>query len=227
MEQELVTKVEELMLSLDSAREYKEITKAMFDSSLIVSSILLTILSFTLIFNTCEIFGYINTQVIIPFPYVMTIVFYLLLLIIPLGVFIGRRRALRKRTEKWREVLKEGAPAAIKLLAELDWKSIFEDIRLMKYAIVIRLVGGVFLYYLFIQMLGLFVGLAILNIYINVLFAYLDLYYLAMYILPIPIAIFFSRSDFKNYYQKLGSVDYLLWNLRWLYSEFKGMRFEA
>ncbi|MEM2087606.1 MAG: hypothetical protein QXF52_02890 [Thermoproteota archaeon] len=232
MEQELVAKVEELMSSLDSAREYKEIAKAMIDSSLILSSVILTTLSAILLFNLLELLGYINTFFIFPTLVLYPVTFYLLLLIIPIGVFIGRRRVSRRRMEDWREILKEGPLGAIKLLTELDWKAAFEDLRTMKWALIARAIGGIVIHYLLIQLLAFIIHITLLLIfresaYSSNYFAYMDMYYLAIYLISIPIAIFRSRSDIKKYYQKLGSVDYLLWSLRWLYNEFKGMKFEA
>lgn len=232
MEQELVAKVEELMSSLDSAREYKEIAKAMIDSSLILLSVTLMILSVILIFNLLELLGYINTFFIIPFIIIYPITFYLLLLIIPVGIIIGRRRYSRKM-ENWREILKEGTPGAIRLLTELDWKKTFEDLRTMKWAIFARVIGGIIIRYIFIQLLMSIVHYIIVlflffpSFYLNIIYTYLDLIYLLFYLIPIPIAIYTSKSDIKKYYQKLGSVDYLIWSLRWLYNEFKGMKFEA
>jgi hypothetical protein len=51
MEQELVARVEELMSSLDSAREYKEIARSVIDSSIIITIVILAILSSILLFN--------------------------------------------------------------------------------------------------------------------------------------------------------------------------------
>ncbi|MBO3840160.1 MAG: hypothetical protein QXU09_02045 [Thermoproteota archaeon] len=232
MEQELIFKVEELMLSLDSTKEYKEIAKAMVDSSLILLSVILTILAAALIFNLFELSGYINTFNILSPVIPYSITFYLLLSIIPIGVFVGSRRASRRKSNDWREVLKEGPTGAIKLLTELDWKTVFEDLRIMKLAMIARVIGGIILYYLFIQFLFGFIAYAISILifqssFIDILFAYFDLYESALYLMPIPIAIFISKSDLRKYYQKLGSIDYLLWSLRWLYNEFKGMKFEA
>lgn len=231
MEQELVAKVEELMSSLDSAREYKEIAKAMIDSSLILLSATLMVLSVILIFNLLELLGYINTFFIFPPLVIYPTVFYLLMLIIPVGILIGRRRYSKRKMENWRDILKEGTPSAIKLLTELNWKETFEDLRAMKWAIIIRAIGVIVINYFLIQLLVFIIHVLVLifreSFYSASYFAYIDLYYLAIYIIPIPIAVFVSKSDLRKYYQKLGAADYLLWSLRWLYNELKGMKFEA
>lgn len=59
MEQELVTKVEELMLTLDSAREYGEIAKAMIDSLLFILAIISSALFVILSLNMLQLFGHI------------------------------------------------------------------------------------------------------------------------------------------------------------------------
>jgi len=230
MEQELVARVEELMSSLDSAREYKEIARSVIDSSIIISLVILAILSSILLFNLLELFCYINTFFIFPTLVVYPITFYPLLSIIPISVFIGRRKASRKTVEDWRKVLKEGVPGAVKLLTELDWKIVFEDLRIMKIAIVIRMIGGIAIRYLFIHLLifGIYIVLLLLfSSYFATTSVYKDLYDVAIYLMPVPISVFLSRADLKKYYQKLGSVDYLLWSLRWFYNELKGMKIEA
>lgn len=138
---------------------------------------------------------------------------------------------------KWKtgeKFLKEGTPGAIRLLTELDWKKTFEDLRSMKWAIIVRVIGGIIIRYIFIQLLmSIIYYIAIVfflffpSFYLNIIAAYPDLIRLIFYLIPIPIAVFISKSDIKKYYQKLGSVDYLIWSLRWLYNEFKGMKFEA
>jgi hypothetical protein len=230
MEQELVARVEELMSSLDSAREYKEIAKSVIDSSIIISLVILAILSSILLFNLLELFCYINTFFIFPTLVVYPITFYLLLSIIPISVFIGRRKASRKTMEDWKKVLGEGVPGAVKLLTELDWKTVFEDLRTMKISIVIRMIGGIAIRYLFIHLLIFVIHIVLLLLfqsYLTIILSYSDLYSVAIYLVPVPISVFLSRSDLKKYYQKLGSVDYLLWSLRWFYNEFKGMKIEA
>jgi len=232
MEQELIARVEELMSSLDSAREYKEIAKAIIDSSIIISLVILTILSSILLFNLLELFCYINTFFTFPTPVIYPITFYLLLLIIPISVFIGRRKAFRKTMKDWRKVLEEGVPGVVKLLTELNWKTVLEDLRIMKMAIIIRAIGGIVIRYLFIHLLTFGVHIVLLTLlfpsyYTIIISVYRDLYDVAIYLMPVPISLFLSRSDLKKYYQKLGSVDYLLWNLRWLYNELKGMKLEA
>jgi hypothetical protein len=103
--------------------------------------------------------------------------------------------------EDWRKVLGEGVPGAVKLLTELDWKTVLEDLRTMKIAIIIRMIGGIVIHYLFIHLFIFVIHIALLSLfksYLTIILAYSELYSVAIYLVPVPISIFLSRSDLKK-----------------------------
>lgn len=54
------------------------------------------------------------------------------------------------KTREWASILKEGAPAAIKLLMETDWDSLFSGIMMIKWWLAIKMLNWLFLGFIII-----------------------------------------------------------------------------
>ncbi|MBO3840399.1 MAG: hypothetical protein JTT17_06250, partial [Candidatus Brockarchaeota archaeon] len=128
------------------------------------------------------------------------------------------------RTGEWSSLLKEGAPAAIKLLMETDWESLFSGIMLMKLWLAIKMLNWLFLSYIII--LPIFQSLFIL-LPLPLFWTHKSIIGLITFVLVTPIILLINKKNIKEFYRNIKSIDLLIIDLRWLYNELKGARLEA
>jgi hypothetical protein len=137
----VVAKVEELMRALDQVKKYKAIARLMVDFLVIVLLSFVALFSLELFFN----FYYLasNFHSYFSYPNVLSIVtpsvggfdstsFVALIFItsgIIAGIFWVDRKLKRVKLEEWKSTLNEGFAGALKLLQELNWDTVFDDIR--------------------------------------------------------------------------------------------------
>lgn len=120
--------------------------------------------------------------------------------------------------------MKEGAPAAIKLLMETDWEFVFSSIMLMKWWLAVKMLSWIYLAYNII--------LPVFH-YLFFLFplppfsAEYNLFSLDKLILATPAVLFLNRENIRDFYRNIKAIDLLIIDLRWFYNEFKGARLEA
>jgi hypothetical protein len=122
-EEIVVSKVAELMETLDEVKKYNVLEKHFNKFAIIVvSSIIayLTVRTYMDFFNVLEVFGRTDR-------------FFLtfLLVVIPavgeaLGLLFIRRKLNTVKTGGWKKELSDGFPSALKLLSEIDWDRSFD-----------------------------------------------------------------------------------------------------
>ena len=104
----------------------------------------------------------------------------------------------------------------MKILAELDWPNVFQDIRYSKMGFVfysiMKVVGYWILATIVLFLISIF-GLSALHVTPNVI---------SLAILSLIIALTLSRKDLQRRYGQSWALDSLLWELRWFDSEFRG-----
>ncbi len=236
-EAQVVARVEELMKALDQVKRYRALSKLMVDFAVIMLVSVVLLMSWELAVNFYKMgtgfYCYYGT----PVQYTCTassatgsplvqLFAGLSLLIIPaagllLGIFWVDRRLKQVRVEEWKELLSEGFPGALKLLQELKWDSVVEDIRASKIGYSIYFAVKVFGYWLLsFVVLSIPYGLGTSAIHLEV-----NLYILAFVSLVLVLVL--TRGDLQRKYQQVVSLDNLMWELRWFSSGFKSAKFEA
>jgi hypothetical protein len=235
-ETQVVAKVEELMKALDQVKKYRALTRLMVDFALIMLVSVVLALSWELFVNFYKLatgfycyYGspglYTCTASLATGSAIVQALGGLSLLIPTVGVLAGvlwvDRKLKSVKVEEWKEPLKEGFPAALKLLEELKWDTVLEDIRASKIGYAVYLVVKVVGYWLFafvLLSLPYVFGMSLLHVGVNLYIPVL---------LSLVLVLVLSRDDLHKKYRQVVSLDNLMWELRWFSSGFKSAKFET
>jgi hypothetical protein len=232
-EKEVVAKVEELMITLDQVKKYKALARLMVDFLVIVLFSFVALFSLELIFNFYYLTG--NFQSYFSYPNILSVVTpsagaissdtLPALGIIAVGIIVGifwvDRKLKRVKLEEWKSTINEGFAGALKLLQELNWDTVFDDIRISALAYGLYAVIRIICYWVFVMViLGFPYSVAL-----NLIHTDFNFYLLAF--ISLPFVFVFSRKDLQKKYRQISSLDALLWELRWFNSEFKSAEFQA
>jgi len=219
-EENVVSKVKELMETLDHIKKYNALTRSLKKFAFIVISSIVVFLGLGLSFTL------VGIEKTLTKPLNFAVGFILLLIpIIGLltGVLYVRRRVNSAKTGEWKEELSHGFPSALKILMELDWDKTFDEI-----------VTGKISYALY--------GLLKTGAYWFVIFFGLDIILNAstFYFLKVPIGggfglglfslaivLLFLGKDLLRRYKELQALDMLLWELRWFSFELQRDEFQT
>ncbi|MGD6932931.1 MAG: hypothetical protein ACQCN5_01850 [Candidatus Bathyarchaeia archaeon] len=230
-EQTVVSKVEELMQSLDQVKKYKALSQLMVDFIVIVLASVVAFLALQIVVNFLHLSGAFEGY----FEGLTTLTTRSLMsssqnnlfaILIPgLGVLVGVAwvdyKLKKVEVNTWKSSIQEGFPGALKLLEDIDWNSILQDIQTSKviYALysVAKVVGNWILVSISLIIVFGF-GLTFIHTSLNI-------YLLAG--LSLILALVLSSKDLQKKYQQVTSLDALLWELRWFNSEFKTAEFQA
>lgn len=236
-EAQVVAKVEELMKALDQVKRYRALSKLMVDFAAIMLVSVVLLLSWELAVNFYRLATSFYCYYPGPGSYTCTpstatgspflqLFAGLSLLVIPaggllIGIYWVDRKLKVVKVEEWKEALKEGFPGAVKLLQELKWDTILEDIRMSKIGYSIYFIVKVVGYWLFALIIIFFpyaLGISALHLEVNL--------YIPAF-LSLVLVLVMSRNDLQRKYQQVVSLDNLMWELRWFSSGFKSAKFEA
>ena len=208
------------MTTLDEVRKYKELARSLVDFALIIISSVVVALFVYIGFDLYQALG---GQ--FPSDLIISGIEAIISLIILAGAFIAGtlwvgRRTARVKVGEWKQELEQDSTTgAIKILAGMDWPSVFQDIRYAKigfvfYAI-LKVIGYWILTFIILFLLSTF-GFSALHVVEDVP----DIVYVA--ILSLVIAVAVSVKDLQRRYDQSWALDSLLWELRWFDSEFRG-----
>jgi len=215
-ENDLPIKIAEVMTTLDEVKKYKELARSLVDFALIIISSIVVILFVYIVFDLYQAYGGQFPQDLIPSG-----IEGIISLLIVGGAFIFGilwidRRSKRVAAGQWKKELEKNSTlGAMKILAELDWPTVFQDIRYSKVGFVfysvLKVVGYWILTFLVLSIISIF-GLSALHVTPNGI-------YLAA--LSLIIAVTLSSNDLQRRYHQSWALDSLLWELRWFESEFR------
>jgi len=218
MEDALSSKMAEFMTALDQVKKYRSIVASMPDFTLILLGSVVAALSVNVSMRLSTLFIGRNDGLSI-------VAFFLIMLLFPAGIITAilwvRRKMKSVKVGQWKSTLNEGAPGAIELLQDIQWDNIFSDIRYAKL--------GFFLYG--IAKILAFWGLAVVSLFVfNWLVEFvlhMSIDYITVMLFSLVAVLVLSRNDLRKRYEQMGRLDWLMWELRWFESEFKGANFEA
>jgi hypothetical protein len=236
-EVQVVAKVEELMKALDQVKRYRALSRLMVDFAAIMLVSVVLLLSWELALNFYKLetgfYCYYSTLGLYTCtasssmgPPFVALFAGLSLLVIPAaglltGIFWVDRKLKSVKVEEWKESLKDGFPGAVKLLQELKWDSILEDIRVSKIGYSVYFAVKVVGYWLLAFIILLFpyeFGMSALHLDVNIYIPAL---------LSFVLVLVLSRGDLLKRYEQVVSLDNLMWELRWFSSGFKSAKFET
>lgn len=229
----VVAKVEELMKTLDQVKKYKALARLMGDFLVIILLSFITLFSLELIFNFYYLTG--NFQSYFSYPNILSIVTpsaglfssnsLLALIIIAAGIIVSilwvDHKLKRVKLEQWKSTQNEGFAGAVKLLQELNWDTVFDDIRVSTFAYGLYAVTKIVGYWILATIILSFPYAIILGL------IHIDYNFNLLAFISLALVLAFSKKDLQKKYRQIASLDSLLWELRWFNSEFKSAEFKT
>ncbi|MFI5419987.1 MAG: hypothetical protein ACHQ1H_03380, partial [Nitrososphaerales archaeon] len=194
-ENDLPVKIAEVMTTLDEVKKYKEIARSLVDFALIIISSIVAVLFVYIAFDLYQAYGGEFPQDLI----ISGIEGIVSLLIVGgafiFGILWVDRRSKRVPAGLWKKELEQDSTlGAMKILAELDWPTVFQDIRYSKVGFVfysiLKVVGYWILATLVLFLISIF-GLSALHVTPNGI---------SLAILSLIIALTLSRKDLQRRY---------------------------
>jgi len=220
-EEQVASKVSELMETLDHIKKYTAIAKSLKGFIVIIGVSVAVFLAFLTVF---EIYG---LERVLNSPVFFVVAF--LTLLIPLvglvcGMLYMRRQINGVEQGEWRSELAQGFSATLKLLVELDWEKTLEDVSIAKlgYAIYSLLKTGVYLLVLVAAFELAWNGLTL--IFLRALVPVGAVFWGFIAVL---VVVFVLGGDLVRRYRELYALDMLVWELRWFRVEFERAEFQA
>lgn len=236
-EVQVLTKVEELIRALDQVKRYRALTRLLVDFAVIFLASVAVLLGWELGFDFYRL-GSPTGCYYAPFseltctassaalPLAVQLFSGLAILLIPMAGLLGGiawvdGKLKKVEVEGWKGTLGEGIPGAIKLLQELDWDSVVDDIRASRsgYSVYFTVkVAGYWMLAFVVLFFPYVVGMSALHLAPN-------MYALAL--VSFVLVVLLARGDLQKKYRQAVSLDNLMWELRWFSGEFKAAKFEA
>lgn len=218
-EESVVSKVQELMETLDNIKKYNAFATSLKKFALIIVGFMTV---FTIIMGMIEFY---DLRASFDSPLFFSVSF--LSLLIPItgivtGVLFVRRKVNSVRTGEWKEELSHGFPSALKMLVELDWDVTFDEISLGKISYVLYGLMKAAAYWVVTFAALRLIGTAVtLSVFQRVEFV--DGFFWAA--LALLIVLFTLGNDLLKRYKEILSLDLLLMELRWFSFEFRKAEF--
>ena len=235
-EAQVVAKVEELMKALDQVKRYRALSRLMVDFAIIMLLSVVLLLSWELAVNFYKLESGFYCYYSTPGLYTCTsssargLAFVSLFagfsLLIPVAGLLGGtvwvdRRLKSVKVGEWKESIQEGFPGAVKLLQEIRWDSVLEDIRVSRIGYPLYFIVKVVGYWLFASFVLFFpyvFGTSALHLEVNL---YIPI------VISLVLVLVLGRGDLQKKYNQVASLDNLMWELRWFSSGFESAKFEA
>lgn len=218
-EETVVTKVAELLETLDQVKKYNALYSSLKIFALIVVSSIVAFLA------VGASIGFLDLVATLERPQIL--LYALLLLLIPIsgvgvGVFYIRKKINSVKSGEWKEELSNGFPSALKILTELNWDKTFDEISFGRVGYAIYTLLKVAAYWVItfftVGLLGNFVGFLLFH-----KVAVLSSPILAL--LTLLVVYLLLRKDFSRRYHQIRALDKLLWELRWFSVELRSAEF--
>jgi hypothetical protein len=220
-EESVVSKVEELMETLDNIKRYNALAHSLKKFAIIVVG------SITVFAVLAGVFEFFDLRLVLDEPVFLSVA--LLSLLIPVtgiiaGVLFVRRKVASVRTGEWKEELSHGFPSALKILVELDWEKTFDEISMGKlsYALYAFLKAAAYWAVSFFA-LSSFGNIVIYLILQRAVSSSGILWGALAFI----IVLLFLSNDIWKRYKEILALDMLLMELRWFSFEFRRAEFKT
>ena len=234
-EADVTSKVRDLMEALDEVRRYKALTSLMVDFVMIILATVASLFSVEILVNylhassefPCSFlpnaFGCGIGSTVTGFSSLVALTLFVIPAVgILCGVVWVDRKFKRVKVGEWRTTLDEGLPGAVKLLTQMKWDSVFEEIQLSKIGYLVYGLVKVAGYFVFVSFLSIFATTFVFDFAIHVIFN-LDVVIVVAFVLVLVL----SRKDLEKRYRQTWSLDGLIWELRWFSGEFGSASFKT
>jgi hypothetical protein len=124
-EEAVVSKVSELMETLDHIKRYNALARSLKKFSIIIIGSIILFLAVGILHNSLK-FEY---ELMKPIGLVLDLLLVLIPLVgLALGVLYVRKQVNQTKTGEWKAKLAEGFPGALELIMKLDWENTLDEI---------------------------------------------------------------------------------------------------
>jgi hypothetical protein len=217
-EENVVTKVAELMETLDQVKKYNALTSSLTRFALIVIS------SIAIFLAVGASIGFLNLVVTLDRPQLFLTA--ILLLLIPIsgvsiGVYVIRKKVNSIKTGEWKEELSHGFPSALKILTELDWDKTFDEISAGRVGYAVYSILKAAAYWV----ITLFALGLVVNIVMFILLNQGRIEAPILGLISLVVVYALLRKDFSRRFKQIRALDNLLWELRWFSVELRRAEF--
>jgi hypothetical protein len=220
-EESIVSKVEELMETLDHIKRYNALARSLKKFVVVIAG------SFVIFFVLRGLVDFFDLSSILDHPIFLLLLF--LLLLIPLAgiatsIIIVRKKVNSVRTGEWKEELSHGFPSALKMLLELDWDKTIDEISVGKLSYFVYGLLKTAAYW-FVT----FFGLGLIGGIFSFFIPHGSLFFEGFLsgLLALLIVFLILQNDLLRRYKEMLSLDMLLWELRWFSLEFRRTEFQT
>ncbi len=219
-EENVVSKVADLMETLDHIKRYNALARSLKKFALIIIGSIIVFIGLGVLLAVVGVNENLNR------PLYFVIGFFLLL--VPVlglvsGILYVRKRVNSAKTGDWKEPLSQGFPAALEILLELDWDETFNEINIGKLSYVIYGLLKTGAYW--------FITYFTLSIVVSVITQILPHLHiessLGLGLIALFVVLLFLGKDLLKRYKEVQSLDMLLWELRWFSFELGRAEFQA
>jgi hypothetical protein len=220
-EENVVANVAELMETLDHVKKYNALARSFKRFALIILGSIAVFLALG------ASLGFLNLVVTLDRPQLFLA--SLLLLLVPItgiavGVLFIQRRVNAIKTGEWKDELSHGFPSALKMLLEIDWDEMFDEISSGRvgYALygILKTVAYLIITVFAVGLLGNLVTFMILH---KSGFFGVPIWGL----LSLVVVYLILRKDLSRRYNEIRALDKLLWELRWFSLELRRAEFQT
>ena len=214
-EESVVSKVSDLMETLDHIKRYNALARSLKQFALIVIGSIAVFLSIGIALALTK-FEYSVTR---PIGFVYGFLFLLIPLVgLALGVDYVTKKVSATKTGEWREKLSGGFPSALEMLVELDWDNVLDEISMgrLSYALYSLLKTAA---YWIVTFSGLQLIASILSLYFLHRLIFLSAFIWVVFALILVLLLL--GKDLLRRYQEIHSLDMLLLELRWFSLELR------
>jgi hypothetical protein len=220
-EESVVSKVSELMETLDQLKRYNVLARSLKKFALIVIGSIAVFLVVAGLFTILR-FEYSLTRPV-------SFVYGFIVLLIPLiGVGVGvnyvKKQVNQTKTGAWKTKLSEGFPAALEVILELDWEKTLDEIyagRLSHMLYVLLKTGA----YWIVTAFGLKLVANIATLYF--FYTIIPISSLVTGLSALIIVLLVVGKDILRRCKEINSLDMLLLELRWFSLELRRAEFQT
>lgn len=217
-EESVVSKVSELLETLDHVRQYNELYHAFKKFALIVGSSIAIFLLIGLSLNFANLTAS-QPDLILE----SGVLLFIPILGIALGVLYTKNKLKTVKTGEWKtELSSNGFPAALKIITEIDWEKTIDEISLGRYCYGLYGLLKAFAYWIIITFALAPIGnlVAILTLQRTGFFGFPAIGFISLIIVFVLL-----RKDLNNRFNEIRALDKLLWELRWFSLELRRAEF--
>jgi hypothetical protein len=220
-EEGVVSKVEELMETLDHVKRYSALAKSLRGFTLIV------VVSVTISVFLGALFGFPELGLRPEKPvFLLGATFALLTAAIGImaGILYVRRGVNSTKTGQWKEELSHGFPSALKILSELDWDGTLDEIAIGKLGLIFYGILKIAVYWFIVSFAANLLWNVITFYFFQITTSFAGIVWDPFALL---VVLFLVSKDLVRRYKEIHALDMLLMELRWFSLEFKGAEFQA